>query len=673
VTELVACAALVGAIGGLLGVGFRLGADSLQELVLSGNGSVLDAARALPWWRRLLTPALGGLLAGYVIHRAARRDTAFGIADLMEVVRFRRRPIEVGPTVARVGAALSTIVTGGSVGREGPIIQLGATAANLFGRWRRADPRQLSVLLAAGAAAGFASAYNAPLAASVFVMEVMLANFALEVFAAVAAAAVAGTLVTRAFVGTAPIYELLGDAGAGASVGGALALAGASLPIGLGCGAASVALQWLWQGAGAAFAAWRAPGFAKPAAGGLLVGVIGLFWPEVWGNGFHAVRELLRGELPPLLPGGAVASLALLLLMKPLATACSVGSGGQGGVFTPAMFVGAAVGALLAAGLAGLPGLAEAGRPFAAVGMGAMIAGIAHAPIAAVALLLEMTHAPALLLPLVVGCGASALAARALRRDSLYADGLRRRGVPLDAGLEELALRQTRIGELMDDQVATVASATPLADLVRRFESEPLDQLWVVDDARRLQGVVTLQDVKEFLGRDAGAAGRAVIAADVARRVAGLGAEQSLAEVLEPFDDPALDELPVVDARRVLLGRVTRRDVLATLRLEVLGSAQSRAKLVVEDKEDAHYLELPSGYELARLPVTNTLAGRRLGDTKLRRNHGLVVLAIVRSDPEIGEQRAAFDPDALLVEGEQLVVMGKRDSLAAARREIGAG
>jgi uncharacterized transporter YbjL len=194
-----------------------------------------------------------------------------------------------------------------------------------------------------------------------------------------------------------------------------------------------------------------------------------------------------------------------------------------------------------------------------------------------------------------------------------------------------------------------------------------------VDDARRLQGVVTLQDVKEFLGRDAGAAGRAVIAADVARRVAGLGAEQSLAEVLEPFDDPALDELPVVDARRVLLGRVTRRDVLATLRLEVLGSAQSRAKLVVEDKEDAHYLELPSGYELARLPVTNTLAGRRLGDTKLRRNHGLVVLAIVRSDPEIGEQRAAFDPDALLVEGEQLVVMGKRDSLAAARREIGAG
>ncbi|MBM4016241.1 MAG: CBS domain-containing protein, partial [Planctomycetes bacterium] len=441
--------------------------------------------------------------------------------------------------------------------------------------------------------------------------------------------------------------------------------------VGLACGAAAVALQWLWQGAGAAFAAWRAPDWSKPAVGGLLVGAIGLLWPEVWGNGFHAVRELLRGELPLLLPGTAAASVLLLLLMKPLATACSVGSGGQGGVFTPAMFVGAAVGALLAAGVAGLPGLAEAARPLAAVGMGAMIAGIAHAPIAAVVLLFEMTQAPALLLPLVVGAAASALMARALRRDSLYADGLRRRGAPLDAGLEELALRQTRVGELMDDQVATVAAQTPLAELVARFEREQLDQLWVVDGARRLQGVVTLHDVKEFIGRGTGAAGRAVIATDVARRVVGLQAEQSLAEVLEPFDDPALDELPVVDAAGALLGRVTRRDVLATLRLEVLGSAQTRAKLVVEDRDDARYLELPAGYELARLPINRALAGRRLGDTKLRRNHGLVVLAIVRTDPEIGEQRTAFDPDALLVEGEQLVVMGKKESLAEVRREVG--
>lgn len=667
--KLVACAALVGAAGGLLGVAFREGADALQKIVLGGDGSILDAARALPWWRRLLTPALGGLLAGIVIHFAARRDTAFGIADLMEVVRFRRRPIRVGPTLARVGAALCTIASGGSVGREGPIIQLGATVANLLGRWQKADPRKLSVLLAAGAASGFAAAYNAPLAAAVFVMEAMLANFALEVFAAVVAASIAGALVMRALIGPAPIYDV-----AASIAGGSFALALAALPLGIAAGAAAVALQRLWQGASAAFAAWRVPVWCKPAVGGLLVGAIGLLWPEVWGNGFHAVSELLRGRIPLLDPGALLsASIVVLLVMKPLATACSVGSGGQGGVFTPAMFVGAALGALLAAAAARLPGLGDSRQALAVIGMGAMIAGIAHAPIAAVVLLLEMTQAPLLILPLAVAAAGSAMTARLLARDSLYTDGLRRRGAPLDAGLEELALRQTRVGELMDAEVATVAASASLQEVVDRFTRERVDQLWVVDGTRLLQGVVTLQDVKEYLGRDTGAAGRAVIAADVARRVGGLTAEQSLAEVLEPFDDPALDELPVVDAAGRLTGRVTRRDVLATLRLEVLGNAQARAKLVVEDKEDAHYLELPSGYELARLPITKGLAGRRLGDTKLRRNHGLVVLAIVRTDPEIGEQRAAFDPDALLVEGEQLVVMGKRDDLAAARKEIGAG
>jgi CIC family chloride channel protein len=661
---LVACAAIVGAAGGLLAVVFRLATDHLQAWAMGSDAPLFDAARALPWWRRLATPALGGLVAGVIVHFAARRDSAFGLSDLMEVVRFRRRPIRVGPTIARIGAALATIGSGGSVGREGPIIQLGATVANVVGRWQKADPRRLSILLAAGAASGMAAAYNAPLAGAVFVMEALLANFALEVFAPVAAASIAGTLVMRAFCGDAPLYPLPRDLELDAR-----SLAIAALPLGVACGAAAVVLQRLLQRATALFAAWPAPAWTKPAAGGLVVGVIGLAWPETWGNGFLAIGALLHGQLP-LADGGSLlaASVVVLLFAKPLATACSVGSGGQGGVFTPSMFVGAALGALLSAPLARVAGLDAPRAVVALLGMGGVIAGITHAPIAAVALLFEMTgHAG----PLALCAAASALTARLLARDSLYTENLRQRGAPLDAGLEELALRQTRVGELMEERVAVETVSTPLERVVARFAAERVDQLWVVDAAGTLQGVVTLHDVKEFLGRDTGAAGRAVIAGDVARRVAGLQREQSLAEVLEAFDDPALDEQPVVDAAGRLLGSVTRRDVLATLRLEVLDNPQSRAKLVLAESDEAHYLELPSGYELARVPITKALAGRRLGDTKLRRNHGLVVLAIVRSDPEIGEQRTAFDPDALLVEGEQLVVMGRRDDVAAARKEIG--
>ncbi len=663
---LVACAAVVGAAGGLLAMVFRLATEQVQAWAVGHDGSLIEAARALPWWRRLATPALGGLVAGVIVHFAARRDSAFGLTDLMEVVRFRRRPIHVGPTIARIGAALATIGSGGSVGREGPIIQLGATVANLLGRWQKADPRHLSILLAAGAASGMAAAYNAPLAGAVFVMEALLANFALEVFAPVAAASIAGTLVMRYFSGDAPLYPLPHDL-----VLDARSLAIAALPLGVACGAAAVVLQRLLQRASALFAAWRAPAWVKPAAGGLVVGAIGLLWPETWGNGFLAIGELLHGDLP-LVGGGSLlaASVVVLLVAKPLATACSVGSGGQGGVFTPSMVVGAALGALLSAPLARIPGLDAPRAAVALLGMGGMIAGITHAPIAAVALLFEMTGHAGLVLPLALCAAASALTARLLARDSLYTESLRKRGAPLDAGLEELALRQTRVGELMEERVAVETVATPLQRVVARFAAEHVDQIWIVDAAGTLQGVVTLHDVKEFLGRDAGAAGRAVIAGDVARRVAGLQREQSLAEVLEAFDDPTLDEQPVVDAAGRLLGSVSRRDVLATLRLEVLGDPQSRAKLVLAESDEAHYLELPSGYELARVPITKALAGRRLGDTGLRRNHGLVVLAIVRSDPEIGEQRTAFDPDALLVEGEQLVVMGRRDDVAAARKEI---
>jgi len=657
-------AAAVGALGGLFGVVFRLAADELTGRVFGGNDSFLAAARALPWWRKLATPAAGALIAGLLIHFAARRDTAFGIGDLMEVVTFRRRPIRVVPTIGRIGAALATIGAGGSVGREGPIIQLGATAANLLGRAARCDARSLSILLAAGAASGMAAAYNAPIAGALFVMEAMLCNFAMDVFASVAIASVSGTLVMRAFLGSHPVYEL-----PAALECDHLAVALAALPLGLLGGAAAVGFQRLLQRTTAAFAALRLHPVVKPAAGGLLVGAIGLLWPEVWGNGFLAVSEILHGTIPLLDPRRALAvSVLVLLVAKPVATACSVGSGGQGGVFTPAMFVGAALGALFAAAAQRLPGVEVAPAALVVVGMGGLVAGITHAPIAAVALLFEMTQDAGVVLPLAVCAAASALTAKLLARDSLYTESLRARGVPLDAGVEELALRQMRVGDLLDAPVATVRPAATLRDILQRFEREPIDLLYVVDERRALHGVISLHDVKEFFHRFEGAPGRSFIAVDAMRRAPVLDPDRSLAEVLDLFDLPDFDELPVARSDGVLLGRVTRRDLVATLNLEVLGRPSLRAKFVIEGDVHARYLELPRGYELARLSVTRALAGRRLGDTGLRRNHRVVALAIVRADPEFGEQRVAFDPDLRLEEGQSLVVMGRHEDIAALRQ-----
>jgi CIC family chloride channel protein len=661
--RLLVAAVLVGAIAGLLGVGFRELVDRLQSLATGSGANMLEAARALPWWHRLLLPAGGALLGALLLHWLGRGETAFGTRDLMEVVTLRKRSIKLGPTLGRVASALATIASGGSVGREGPIMQLGATAAALVGRAARPGPRAFSILLAAGAAAGMASAYNAPLAGAVFAMEIVLSNFAIDVFVPVAFASVAGFLVKRALLGPDPVYDVAPD-----RVTLTWTLVLCAVPLGIACAPLGIAFQRLLQRATAAFERLPVHPIARTVVGGALVGVIGLWLPEVWGNGYQAVNELSHRQLVWWMA-------AVLLVMKPVATACSIGSGGQGGIFTPSMMTGAALGSLLASALRGAGHTGLPAEGFVFVGMAGVLATITHAPITVALLLFELTDRSSLVVPLALCSGAAAVTARLLARDSFYTESLRKRGVPVDAGIEELTLHQTKVAELARATLPTVRADAPLAHLLKRFSDERLDLLFVVDGDERLLGVVTLHAVKEYFNRSGEGAARVVIASEVMRRTPMLHPDQSLAEVLESFDEPDLDELPVVtrslggaDGGR-LIGRIERRDVIALLNDVVLGRAHLRAKLAIEGSEHPRYLELPRGFELARIAVTAALAGRRLGDTGLRRNHRLVVLAIVRPDPEIGEQRIAFDPDLLLEEGEQVLVMGRKEDIAAARHE----
>lgn len=663
---LLATAVVVGLLAGLLGVGFRWLAAHLHEWVTGRSGSILEVGRALPPWGRVALPTAGALVGAILLYALGRGETVFGVRDLMEVVTLRRRSIRVGPTLGRIASALATISSGGSVGREGPIMQLGATAANLVGGATRSDPRTRSILLAAGAAAGMAAAYNAPLAGAVFVMEVVLSNFSLDVFVPVVFASVTAALVKRALLGADPLYSVSeGDARL------TWTLVACAVPLGIACAPLAIAFQRLLQRATAGFAKLKVHAIVRPVIGGLMVGVIGLVLPEVWGNGHEAVDELADGRAFWWMA-------AVLLVMKPLATACSIGSGGQGGIFTPSMVTGAALGSLLATALHALPAAHATAPSLVFVGMAGAIAAVTHAPIMATLLLFELTDRPELVIPLALGAGAAALTARLIARDSFYSESLRARGVPVDAGIEELTLHQTKVADLVRTDAPAVAVSTPLAELVRRFSDERLDLLYVVDAGGRLQGAVTLHDVKEYFNREGEGAARVVIASEVMRKVPLLQPERSLAEVLELFDQPELDELPVVSSGTSdagggrLLGRVTRRDLIATLNVEVLGRPNLRAKLVVEGEDQTRYLELPRGFEMARIAVTKSLAGRRLGDTGLRRNHHLVVLAVVRRDPEIGEQRIAFEPDLLLEEGEEVVVMGRKEDVAAATKAAGA-
>ncbi|MCC6408357.1 MAG: chloride channel protein [Planctomycetes bacterium] len=648
-------AAVVGALGGVLAVGFQLLVDLAQRAVTGRTGTFVDAAREMPWWARVGLPALGGLVAALVIRFFAPRAKPFGISGIMEAVSVRRRRIKGRPIVTRAAAAVAVISTGGSVGREGPIVQLAAAFASKLARTAKFEPARHSLLLGCGVAAGMAAAYNAPLAGAFFVGEVILASFAIEIFAPLVVSSVFAALSMRAIRGSdAAVYSMPTDLSIDGF--GPVMLV---LVLGLVAGVVAVGFQRVLRSGAKLFARFDAPLEVKLALGGLAVGLIGTQVPEVFGNGYTATSDILDGRL-------VLGTVALLLLAKPIATALSVGSGAPGGVFTPALLAGACLGALFAAAVGRTwPALATPDAAFAVVGMASLIAGLTHAPIMSMVMILELTHDFGLILPLVLATVASALVARWLARDSIFTESLRARGVPIDVGIEDLTLRRVRVRDLVRSGSLALSWSAPLAEVLRRFRETRLDVIYVVGDEGELQGLIDLHDVKEHLNREP--TGPTRIAADVMQPAAGVTGEMSLAEIMPSFDDPELEELPVVEirhGRRVLVGRITRRDLIAAIHLEVVQNQARRTKLVGE--RDGDWVELPEGYEVAEIELPERWRGGTLESSGVAREHGVTVISLVEQDPA-GVKRRAAEPSTPLASVRSLVVVGKHEDIEALR------
>jgi CIC family chloride channel protein len=382
---------------------------------VAGVTNIVDEMAAAAWWWRLLVPMIGALLAGLLALTVAKRGGG-GVSDVMEAVALGRGRLSIVVTVVKSAASWCAIVCGGSIGREGPLIQFGGTTghevANLFG-FTDEDRR---VLIAAGTAAGFAAAYNTPLAAVAFVLEVVAGIVVVDAVVPTLLATVIATAMTRAVVGAGPIYgtrvfslahagELLAYAG--------VAIAAALVTFGftrlLAFGERLFRRPWLP-------APWR------QALGGLGAGAIIVVLPTVAGNGYEPLNAVLDGTSAPRL-------VAALLVAKAFATTSSVASGSPGGIFTPTLLIGGCTGYLCgtALQLAGFD-VGPAGG-YALVGMAAATAAATHAPLMAAILAFELSGDYAVVLPLVLATALAAAVARTLHPDSIYTAELRARGV----------------------------------------------------------------------------------------------------------------------------------------------------------------------------------------------------------------------------------------------------
>ncbi|MCW9097733.1 MAG: chloride channel protein, partial [Ignavibacteriaceae bacterium] len=408
-TFMIIVAIIIGMLAGFSAIGIRFLIKEISLLSFQGAGTFLENVLNTSWYWILIIPAVGGLIVGPIIYYLAPEAKGHGVPEVMQAILLKGGNIR--PRVAFIKAIASSISigTGGSVGREGPIIQIGSSIGSMIGQFLRVPSKRLKTLVGCGAAAGIAAAFNAPIAGALFAVEIILMDFAIAQFSPIVIASVMATVVSHTFEGKfaafmVPKYQLVSPQEIGFYfVLGALAGVVSYFFIKL--------LYWcedLFDNK------MKLPEYVNPAIGGVIVGIVALGFPQVMGVGYDTINMALYGKM--------VWYIAVVLIFaKILATSVTLGSGGSGGIFAPSLFMGAMLGYFFGYAVHSLfPNVTASPGAYALVAMGGLVAGTTRAPITAIIIVFELTNDYSIILPLMVTCIISLILSSRLTRESIY-------------------------------------------------------------------------------------------------------------------------------------------------------------------------------------------------------------------------------------------------------------
>jgi CIC family chloride channel protein len=546
---------VIGAIAGLGAVVFRWLISSFQSLFFGGGAEYLGF---LGPYYIILIPAVGGLIVGLLVHFGAREAKGHGVPEVMEAVAVKGGRIRPRVAVVKSLASSICIGSGGSVGREGPIVQIGSSFGSTIGQWLGLSNDWVRTLVACGAAGGISATFNTPIGGVFFAMEIILGRFVTPRFGFVVISSVIADFVAHAFLGSQQSFSV---------VPYSMVSYWELLPyvlLGVLAALAAVAFVRLLYKSEDLFNAWRIPAYLKPAIGGIGIGIIGLYSYDLLGVGYGDVFWVSRMGVDQALIGEiALQSLIILLILKIVATSVTLGSGGSGGIFAPSLFIGAMLGGALGS-VAHLlfPSYIAPSGAYALVGMAAVFAGATRAPITAIIMLFEMTRNYTIILPLMIAVVISVVISRSLSRETIYTLKLRRRGVDTSQLYQVSPLREVTVSEAMTHDFPTVPPTMLVRDLLTKLRRSGHHGFPVVNKKGEFVGVVTLSDIETAMPK--GASPSLTVNDIASKSVVVAYPDEYIHDVFLKLGALDIGRIPVVDRNnpKRLLGVLRRHDVV---------------------------------------------------------------------------------------------------------------
>lgn len=650
-TFMIIVAIIIGVLAGFAAIGIRFMIETISEISFPGEYGLLQNIIDQPWYIKILVPVIGAAIVGPLIYFFAPEAKGHGVPEVMQAILLRGGKIRPRVAVIKAIASAITIGTGGSVGREGPIIQIGSSLGSTVGQFLKVPTNRLKTLVGCGAAAGIAAAFNAPIAGALFAVEIILMDFAVAQFSPIVIASVMATVISHNYEGNFAAFQ----------VPPYLLVSSYELSFYFLLGAISGVVSWIFIKVLYYFEDFydnkvKMPDYIKPVTGGFGIGLLALVFPEVMGVGYDTINNALHGNL--------IWSTALILIfIKIFSSSLTLGSGSSGGIFAPSLFMGATLGVFFGQVVNYIfPEITGSPGAYALVAMGGLVAGTTRAPITAIIMVFELTKDYSIILPLMITCIISTILSSKLSRESIYTLKLLLRNINIKEGTETNVMQSIFVKDVVDKNYDPIFLGDNFSKIVNKVIRGSGPEFPVISEDKKFFGIISLHDIKDSM-LDKDNLENLLIATDLMRKTSlFVTLEDNCGNALDKLTNSNLEGIPVIDNQenKRLIGMLWKKDILDEYQKEIerreITSSLASSITMKDDEKQVHFLE---GYSIAEIKPPDIFIGKSIKELKIRAEYGVDVLSVKQKDKSGEKITAIPNPNYIIKEFETIVVAGE--------------